>query len=474
MLLYSVMLDIDASLTPDKFIELVIRWNKESPYEENIIHNMEWNGERNIRFEDTYASLELREYEKKNILAARYEKTANDGAIWDTEYIMNFDEIKMCVRLDRTYSEDALLNSYRFSTPHFVSMLMKEGYVKTDDGLPTCNEPIVITKRNASLIADVINGKKKYKLPIVYVTKTRMNESPLNVSLLCSHLKGAAHVLVNENNAVQFTLQRLCEGTNEYDGAVGIYYPNSDTRRMLYNSYSRNGEGMMNRITKDVFRYVNSQVTPSLYTWQGVAGAVLQDELDVKIKQIDKVLKEKSDSENENDALLDSCDADLERYKNQIADLNSRIEKLTAENMGLRQKYAERNEEPILFAGQEKDLYDDEIKEILLSILEEAGKNSLPKSRRADVIADILSNNDYKGTVRAKKKDIQNILSTYTKMNSDIRSRLQKFGFEISEEGKHYKLTYYGDDRYMNTISKTGSDWRVGKNNAQQIIKSML
>ena len=44
---------------------------------------------------------------------------------------------------------------------------------------------------------------------------------------------------------------------------------------------------------------------------------------------------------------------------------------------------------------------------------------------------------------------------------------MKDLGFEITEEGKHYKLTYYGDDRYQATFAKTPSDFRSGKNDAQ-------
>ena len=59
-------------------------------------------------------------------------------------------------------------------------------------------------------------------------------------------------------------------------------------------------------------------------------------------------------------------------------------------------------------------------------------------------------------------------------MSSTMRQELQKVGFEITEEGKHYRLTYYGDSRYKTTIAKTGSDWREGKNIAATILKNMM
>ena len=59
-------------------------------------------------------------------------------------------------------------------------------------------------------------------------------------------------------------------------------------------------------------------------------------------------------------------------------------------------------------------------------------------------------------------------------MSGTLRQELKELGFVITEEGKHYRLTYYGDDRYQITLAKTGSDWREGKNAASVIISMMM
>ncbi|RZM12858.1 hypothetical protein LDELB18P2_1869 [Lactobacillus delbrueckii] len=53
-------------------------------------------------------------------------------------------------------------------------------------------------------------------------------------------------------------------------------------------------------------------------------------------------------------------------------------------------------------------------------------------------------------------------------MDAKTREALQDFGFRIEEDGKHYWMTYFGDDRYNTTVAKTPSDARVGKNIAEQ------
>ena len=78
MLLFSTLLDINKSMTKDAFIQLVIEWNQGSPHENNIIPDMVWNGERNIRYGNEGLWLDIEEYRNQNIIAVRYEKKEDD------------------------------------------------------------------------------------------------------------------------------------------------------------------------------------------------------------------------------------------------------------------------------------------------------------------------------------------------------------------------------------------------------------
>lgn len=46
--------------------------------------------------------------------------------------------------------------------------------------------------------------------------------------------------------------------------------------------------------------------------------------------------------------------------------------------------------------------------------------------------------------------------------------------FWIEVDGKHYRLTFFGDDRYNTTVAKTPSDARAGKNIAHYIEQTMM
>ena len=133
-------------MSKDDFIRLAIEWNQGSPHKENVIPGLVWNGERNIRYGDDSLWLAIEEYRNQNTIAIRYEKTETDGVVWDTDYVMNFNDMKMSVRLDRSYLESALTVESGFSTPHFISLLVEKGYIKDDNNLPVSNRPVIIDK----------------------------------------------------------------------------------------------------------------------------------------------------------------------------------------------------------------------------------------------------------------------------------------------------------------------------------------
>lgn len=474
MLLYSTTLRIKDTLTKDGFVQLVIQWNQSSPHADNVIPDVNWNGERNIRFGNESLWLAIEEYRNKNIIAVRFEKREEDGAIWDTDYIMNFDSMKMTIQLDRGYTEDAQMEDLQFSTPHFISMLIDGGYLMEDNGLSILRQAIVISEENLPLLTDVINGQAHYRLPIVYVSKTVYNHDPVNVSWLCSKLKGAAHVLLQEDKQTNWQIRSLCNDNNEYFGGVGIYFPNGKHRRFLYRTYIGSDNILLNKVTRSVFQYMNAQKKALLSTWQGVNNALLTDKyVSQKAEKAEAELaRQKAESEVE--TYIDAFDADNAKLRQQIEELTRANTSLQLENQGLREKLNGIDEVPILFLGDEEEFYQGEIKEMILDAVAEKIKNLGQKTRRWDVLNDVLQNNDYQNVYDERERIVKALFKDYKTLSSSMRQQLLELGFEITEDGKHYRLTYYGDGRYKTTIAKTGSDWREGKNIASVILKSMM
>ena len=476
MLLLSTILKISDSLTKDDFIRLAIEWNQGSPHEDNRVPGICWNGERNIRYGNSDLWLEIEEYRNQNIIAIRYEKTEQDGAVWDTDFVMNFNDMEMSVRLDRSYLESALSHNAGFSTPHFIALLIERGYLSDDDNLPVSNRPMIIDTENLDLLIGIINGEGKYRLPVVYISKTFYDEDPVDIKWIASRLKGIAHILVQKERRSNKQLMHACYEQNEYNGAIGIYYPNQaiPNRRFLYRAYEGSDNILMEKVIQSVIQYSNSQMVNPLYTWSGVNNALLRDRYSSqKAERLAAELASKQAHEDA-DMLISSVDEEIKDLREQITRLTKANDALTYENQGLKTKLDSTGYTPLLYMGDEEEFFQGEIKEIIMDALLEKLKNTAVKTRRHDVLSDIIRKNNTEGLLEKRITDIKNLFKDYGGLSSTLRQELIDLGFTITEEGKHYKLTYYGDGRYKTTIAKTPSDYREGKNISSTITKLMF
>ena len=476
MLLFSTILEIKDFVTPDDFIRLVLKWNETSSRIENRVLGTEWNGEHNIRYGSENLWMEFVELSQKNILAVRHEKITEDGVAWDSDFIANFSERRIAIQLDRTYDEDALIMDAAFSTPHFITLLIEEGFVKDDLELPVLRTPMVITDEDISLYRGVFKENKPYRLPVVFVSKTTEDVDPLSVSWLASRLKGAAHVLVEESVDQCNGIRKQFIRTEDPYGAVRIKYPSETIgkKKMYFRSTTGNAKVRLEKVIRNVIQYGISQRIDRLYTWQGVTGAVLNEHLKHQISIRMTAEHEKQKAKDEVDKVYEAFDEDLRELQEKVEELTKANEALQYENQGLRAKYATTVATPIIYLGDEEEFYQGEIRDMVLGTLEEALFATEKATRKADVLEDILENNPYYHLSDERKQRIKALFKGYKNLTGAMRQELLSLGFEIAEAGKHYKITYRGDPRYMVTVGKTPSDNRSGSNNAAMINKTML
>ncbi len=469
MILFSTILKIKDTLTKERFVDLVIEWNNTSKFQENIVSGVNADGKCSGRYGTDHLSMEFAAYSEKNTFAVRHEKITEDGVIWDTDFIVNFNERKIAIRLDRTYGEDAIVMNGAFSTPHFITLLIENGYLSDDQSLPVLRTPIEITDSDAGIFKDIEKGISRYQLPIVYVAKTLDNQEPLNAELLASRLKGAAHVLVERDKESCSDCIQLCGETKEDFGAVRIYYPAKTIprKRFLYRSKSGDPVNRLENVVRHVVQYWNTQETNILYTWNGVTNAILSENLN-------KQMSKRQEAEAEIDQIYEAFDEDLKAMQNKLAELTKANETLTLENSILRSKLNTTDSLPIVYQGEEEDFYPDEIKDMILGILDETLSNTEQSTRRSDILEDILQSNVYQHLSEERKKRVKALFKGYKNLSGAMKQELLDLGIAISDDGKHYKLTYHNDPRYMVTIGKTPSDNRAGNNNAALVNKVML
>ncbi|MFS9257932.1 hypothetical protein [Streptococcus infantis] len=468
MLLFSTILKIDKSLTKDDFLNLVIEWNQGSPHENNVIPNLNWDGSYNQKFGDDTISLEFKEYRNEEIVAVRYVKKLDDGIIWKTDYIMNFKDYKMSIMLDRSFTEDAIGVDPSFTTPLFIRLLIEKGYVVNDNDLPILMNPHLISCENLSVLTAVINGTKFYDLPVVYVSKTFSNNNPIDVDKLAYALKGVAHIFVQGDHGTNTFIREQCNSTNEYNGAIGIYYQSDVVKHKRFLNYEYFDPTITRQnIVKEIINFTNQQSIDPLYTWDGVLTSLLRDRFESQKSKRTKAERTKEETEE----LLDSFSNDFDELTEENGRLRSSISDLESELAFYRDAFNNKtvNDSGFLSSGSEKEFFQDEKKEFILSVLSDSLVSIKDNTRKKHIIQDIIQQNNSEDVLSKKREEVKRLITDYSGLTGKLKQDLKQLGFTISDEGKHYKLTYFDDNRYTITMAKTPSDGRAGKNNVSEI-----
>lgn len=251
------------------------------------------------------------------------------------------------------------------------------------------------------------------------------------------------------------------------------HYPSLgvNRKRFLFRSATGNMDVRLDKVIRHVIQYWNSQRMDTLYTWHGVNSAVLADNLQNQIQRLAEAESAKQSVEEEINQVYEEFDEDIKSLQQKLEELSKANEALQLENFGLRAKMHASDAMPIIYQGDEEDFYPGEIKDMVLGVLADALNNTEKGTRLHDVLEDILENNTYQHLSDERKQRVKNLFKGCKTLTGTMKQELLSLGFQITDDGKHYKIIYQGDPRYMVTIGKTPSDNRAGSNNAGMINK---
>jgi len=174
------------------------------------------------------------------------------------------------------------------------------------------------------------------------------------------------------------------------------------------------------------------------------------------------------------DEYIKTFDQELEAKDQRLQEAEKEIQRLRNE-LRVHESRSGSTSGGLLKPGRERDLYPNEVLGILLDAIEDAYSRVPAHSRRQHVLKSILEANPLQENVAAGlREQLKKLLRGFTTIDSKMRRELEEIGFSISEEGKHFKLIYRGDDRYTYTLPKSGSDWRGGLNAASDISRLLF
>lgn len=467
MVTYTTKFPINELFDKEEFVKTVIKWNQGSKYDR--IQKLQWDNKTyECEWVQDNISLSIQEIETESIVASRLKKEDEHG-MWLTDFVLNVLQgtIAISVSLETTEFTTDFFPTYY--PPFFVKMVMFGEYAGSDHGISVQNKEHLVPEC-LDFFENVVTKKIVSRLPVVYVAKTMDGNDPLDVNKLAFRLQGVAHVLCEPEEGIGFAdLSDELDNVELKAGKVFIFYPSHNKKSRILNltGTSRDSDFLEDRIVNDVYNYMNSRMRKAIDTWDGVSTE--------KLYIINrKLLNDHSAIEEENKSLYDIFGEQLEKMEESNVRLSKEVQRLTVELQGLRMRYSDKDQAPVLYLGEERDLYAGEIREIVLEIMSEYQKTCKEDSRRWHVISDLMENNEFKGLPEKRREQLKNALRGYKTLNGSLKSLLETLGFEISDDGKHYKWTYYGDHRYVATASKTCSDSRAGMNLSSTIDKLMF
>ncbi len=173
---------------------------------------------------------------------------------------------------------------------------------------------------------------------------------------------------------------------------------------------------------------------------------------------------------------LDSFSNDFDVLTEENGRLRSSISDLEQELAYYRDIFnnKEVSDSSFISSGSEKEFFQGEKKEFVLSVLSDSLQNIQDGTRKKHIIQDIIQQNNSENILNHKREKIKRLLTNYSGLNGKLKHELKQLGFTVTEDGKHYKLTYFDDNRYTITMAKTPSDGRAGKNNVSEINKKLF
>lgn len=467
MLLFSTVLPACKTLEPSAFYETMIDWNQNYSRPENQIEHLDWTGEWIQTFEDKNLKMEFDCFEEEGLYGARFTKDQN-GVLWRTDALLQKNENKILVQLDRSYTPGAAVLNEHFSTPKLIETMIDHHLLDDLPVLPFSTKPITITSKQAGILEEIFYGKISLDLPVVLISAFPDGQLPLNPEDLAWRLKGAAHVLVLKDDETQplwwnesFSLQMPDAGL------VSITYPNAAKTIEYHQTPPIDVSNMLlEEICSHIFRYNQQLEKANLPAWMLLKAH--------KFEQTARQESLRHSSQTQEFSEL------FDLMSNESQSLSSQLIALQAENNAMREalRLAEHQKSKaagygLLNPGKEKELYPGEISDYVIEALKQTAAGSFEQGRKADILQDLIANNPPSGQIEARKEFIRQAISQ-AKSFERILPLLTKAGFEIIDEGKHYKLIYGHDKRYTFTIGRTPSDFRAAKNNISIILQKLF
>ncbi len=309
------------------------------------------------------------------------------------------------------------------------------------------------------MVSRLLNADADNYLPIVYVSCCFDGKLAIEPAPLARALGGMAHVLVEPNRPFSRRLQFEVASRNVYGGRVAVYWPNGERYAYFLNENTPTEFDVRRLLVSRIQTALLNRRPLSRCTWERaeaeVARTVFEKLRDSGSKDVEEYVAAFDAEMRARDKQLEEAEKEINRLKTQFRALE-----ISDNNNSYDRRFS-----------AEQEFFDGEVGEIIKDALDESSSRVVENSRRQHVISSVANSITSMKILTEKRDKLKKTLRKYTSMTKNVRADLEKLGFSITEEGKHYKLIYMEDERYTFPLPKSGSDHRGGLNAASDISK---
>jgi hypothetical protein len=469
MLTFRAQFPLNPQRTTEDFLNACKKWLGGSPHSQlsEIADSITLDSDDVSRESELESVRFVRSGHALGIAGMRHEKLEpREDQRWILEAVANRNESSLWCTVQLSVDSGLPVESVDYGKrPYLMKVLLQDLGGGHDGVLKISDRPHVLTEDQTDLAAELINANCGLSLPVIYISKSSFDGISVNGSQLSQWLAGMAHVVIEPSRAFSFSLRTKVDDLNAYGGAIGIYWPDG-IDRTLYLPLGRLADSklLQQTVAKKIRFSLLSQRFKDKTSWGSL--------LEVKARERIQRLRDEGSS-NVTDYIA-AFDAELQAKDEKINDLEQEVVRLRYAGFSP-QDAGSSSAKDLSIQSTEKDLYQGERLGIIIDALGKELASTEERSRRHVVVSDLLASNAVTGD--SEKDQILTLLKAklrgYTTMSASMRKELERSGFAISEDGKHYKLVFRGDDRYSCVLPKSGSDHRGGLN-AFAEIKSRL
>jgi hypothetical protein len=462
MLSFATEFPIADGQSSETFLVAVKDWILGSPhtrFSAQDLSDIGATGQRSAqRGNETVVSLRATR-DRNDSASVRY-KRIDEGLEWTTTvtFSRGIDDAWVAIRVfcESTHPATRLPPAKK---PVLVRTLLQTLGGGQDGDLQVRAVPRALDNTEIDTAARIILGDANCRLPVIYVSSTFQGGHVLDVNRLASDMAGIAHVVVEPNRPFSLRLKLEANSGNVYGGTVGIYWPDGGGRRSFFIGKGYEAASDLARAIFDEVRTALTNRRPlDRCTWASTQEMVSRQTFD----------ELKASGSGQVEKYIEAFDEELSSKDQKLADAEREIGRLKAE-LRIYESRVPSGMGATLRTGSEQDLYPSEISGIILDALRDYESRVPRDSRRNHVLLALIDANSSESESDSLRERIKELLRGFTNLDQKARRGLEDIGFSISEDGKHYKIKFQGDDRYIFTLPKSGSDHRGGLNAANDI-----